>query len=439
MIPAQAAQQVAWLSGVRQRNAQDAVRPAALGNALPRLGADFGQREREHALGGEQLERVPDDQLVFHLDERLAALPFQHARGQLPGLLERVIARKLGPAQQETGVIGAVRDGAQLRVQRIGQLRREAPLGQRVQSPAVRPHDGRDVVLVLHAPLDLERIDPRLAQRGQQAHQVHVAGAEYPRAALDVLNRQMQARALLLLERVLPAAGLGAVAAVRIPPGKVPAQRAAARIGHAHRTVDEHLELERTRRILPQCPDLRKGQLAREHDALHPAAMPEPGRGAVHRVRLGGQVHRQAGNPMQHLVHRARIGHDHAVRRGLLRQPGRLHHRGHVLFIGEDIQRHIDFHAARMGVFDRLAQLLGRKVSGVSAQPVARQAQVHRVRTVAHGGFQLRHAPRWGQQFRNMHKKRSLYPLLFPPIVPHAARLGKTRRMMCVFLHGNGK
>ena len=134
-----------------------------------------------------------------------------------------------------------------------------------VNRPAINLRRARHVIGRFCAPFDLQRIDADFDQAldvldGAQVFRVHDVGA-----VLVFLDRHQFAGALLLFKQpdcacravhvaagiflagsylVIPAAGVGAGALIRVAPVKVTGKQAAPRIGHAQGAVDKDFELD---------------------------------------------------------------------------------------------------------------------------------------------------------------------------------------------------
>ena len=92
-----------------------------------------------------------------------------------------------------------------------------------------------------HPPLDLETVDAAGNDLVEIRQETQILGIHDVGAAFILDDRVIFAGTRLLDERILPTAGLGAAAAIRIPAREITAEEAAPRIGNAHGSVDKHL------------------------------------------------------------------------------------------------------------------------------------------------------------------------------------------------------
>ena len=208
-------------------------------------------------------------------------------------------------------------------------------------------------------------------------------------------------------------AGLGAEAPVATPAAQHPREVARPGDAHAMGPVDKGLgpDIHRLRDLR----HLLQREFPGQHHAL--AAQLLKLQRPLHIVyrRLGGGVEAQRGIVLPEKLHHRQILHDDRVRscRGDLRggalqsRPLRVHH--------QSVHGDVDLRPPAMTVRHRLPERGGGKVGGVAPGVEAARAQIHRVRSAAHGGDQLFHAPCRGQYLRAGHVRS------FPPgISPHA-------------------
>ena len=130
----------------------------------------------------------------------------------------------------------------------------------------------RHVVGTLGAPFDLQGIDADFHQPVHVLDGAQILRVEDVGAVLVFLDRHQFAGALLLFEQdfliaggmqlVIPAAGIGATALVRVAMVEVAGEQAAAGVGDAQRAMDEDLEFD-VRALLADFSDFVERQLAR--------------------------------------------------------------------------------------------------------------------------------------------------------------------------------
>ena len=135
-------------------------------------------------------------------------------------LLVAIVVRSLlGLAKEEPRPIRAMRHRLK--------LGREIDDRRTVEHLTICVHDAGHVKRLLVAPFDLDAVHARRSQRAKVREHVHILRVHDERAATVLLDGEMLARALLLLERVAPAAGLRAVPAVARAAGEIGADEAA--------------------------------------------------------------------------------------------------------------------------------------------------------------------------------------------------------------------
>ena len=175
-----------------------------------------------------------------------------HGRCGVRDELERIADGKLVALRQHGAPVGrgALHDGADLRTGKVGGVFRVLPRLAEVEPGTVRPvadlqhlalpdrverppgdgivervavgiRDRADIIGALGAPLDLQARNAGRQQLRQVIDHAHVAGVEDVRPARVLRDVKHLAGALGLREAVLPAAGLGAAAAVGIAPGEI--------------------------------------------------------------------------------------------------------------------------------------------------------------------------------------------------------------------------
>ena len=125
-----------------------------------------------------------------------------------------------------------------------------------VEGAAVGGSHAGDVVEGLGAAFDLQAVHARLADEVEEGGGAQVVGVQDVAAVLVLADLVELTRAGLLAEIILPAAGLGALAPVGVAARHVVGEQAAARHAHAHGTVDEGLDLQLRRGLVPEGGDV---------------------------------------------------------------------------------------------------------------------------------------------------------------------------------------
>ncbi len=254
------------------------------------------------------------------------------------------------------------------------------------------PRHGRHVLGGLEPSFDLQRRDPG---RHEPRH-------ELPRR--EILRREQIPLvaeifvAAVADELVGEPAGLGALAAVGAPAAERLAREALAGVGHAERSVDEDLELERCLR--PDRRDLGHRQLPRDHDPLDPERLGEADRlrARERHLRRGVQGERRADLP--HERRRPDILQEHGIDAGL--GDGRHRVGEGVELVGEDerVERGIALEAPEVERPHQLRERLDGKVRRAGPRVEADvEPEVDRVGAVLDGGPDAVEVARWGEQF----------------------------------------
>ena len=231
-------------------------------------------------------------------------------------------------------------------------------------------------------------------------HHAHVPGVHDVGALLVLEHREVFAGALLLHQRILIAAGLGALAPVGIPPGHVVGQQTASGVADAHGAVAEGLQLQLRRYAGADGGDLLQTQLPRQHHAGGAQIVPRLGADVVGHGLLGADVPLAVGRIFPRQRERAQIRQDQRVhtRRIQLFQMGGQRLR--LVPAGHGVDGGVYLHAVVVGEPHRLRQRLIVKISGEGAHAEGRTGQIHRICAVQHGHLQLFPVPGRGQQFR---------------------------------------
>ncbi len=197
---------------------------------------------------------------------------------------------------------------------------------------------------------------------------------------------------------VLPAAGVGAGALVRITLVDVAGEQAAAGVGHAQSAVDEHFQLH-LRHLHADLFDLVQRQLTGEDGAGQAHLMPELHRGPVDRVGLHREVNRHIREGFAHHHDETRVGHDQRIRL-------HLHHRAHVAdkglelgVVGLDVGHHIELLAQRMGFVDAQLQVFVIEFVVAHPQAVAGLAGIDGIGAIGIGVTHVLEGTCGGEQF----------------------------------------
>ena len=253
--------------------------------------------EREHGLAA-----------LIALDRHTHDLVFADV------LAVAVVLAVLLAAEVEAGVILAVADLIDLVAAELRQNEAVRVFSVRIDGGTVRAGDTRGVIRRFVAALDLERGDTRPDKLRNVLDHAHILGVVQIGAASVLLDREELARALLLHERIVPAARLGARAVVGIAAGHVLRDKAAAGVRNAHRAVYERLDLKLLRGLCADLGDLLERKLAREHDALRALLRPEVRRLVVEDAGLGGDVNGHARRVLSRHTQHAHIRDDERIR-----------------------------------------------------------------------------------------------------------------------------
>ena len=260
---------------------------------------------------------------------------------------------------------------------------------------AVGAGDDGGIIGGFGAALDLQAVDPGVAELVQMVDHAHIAGIHDVRALFILEDGEIFAGALFLHQRVLVPAGLGTLAAVGVAAGHIVAEQAAARIGHAHGPVAERLKLQLRRDAFTDAEDLPQAQLPRKHNAAGAEIEPALRAGVVCDRLLRRHVALAVRGVFPGHHERTEIREDQRVdaRRVQLLKISR--ERGGFVVARHDIDRAVHLHARVMRKLDRLRQLVRGKIGGKRAHTEAGSGQIDRIRTVGNGHAQLFHIPRW--------------------------------------------
>ena len=217
---------------------------------------------------------------------------------------------------------------------------------------------------------------------------VHVLRVEQVGAVLGLFDREVAAGTLLLHDRVLPAAGLGAFAVVAVAAGQVVGEQAAPGERHAHRAVHKAFDVHVLGDVRADVAHGLQIHLPGEHDALGAQLVQGVGGQIVGHAGLRGDVDLQVRGDAPCGHHHADVGDNQRVHAGVLELAQIFLQ---VLDLGvarQHVAGHIDARAALMGVPGALLEVLQAQVPGRRTHAERLAAAVHGVRPVVHGGFQ---------------------------------------------------
>ena len=277
-------------------------------------------------------------------------------------------------------------------VHRVGQIL--------VEGAAVGRRHAGDVVESLGAALDFEAVHARVADEVEEGRGTHIVGVEDVAAVLVLADLIELARAGLLAEIVLPAAGLGALAAVCVAACHVVGEQAAARDAHAHGAVNESLDFQLRRGLVAEGSDVLQGHLPGQHHPLRAHVVGGAGSGPVGNAGLGGHMDVDVGRERLAGVQHAEVGHDEGVHTGSGSVLDGLRQTVSLLVGGQGVHGQVDLAAPGVGIDDALAQLLRGEVGGCRAHPELGQRAVDGVRAVVDGIPQALEVACRGQKFR---------------------------------------
>ncbi|MND71125.1 hypothetical protein D3C80_626450 [compost metagenome] len=212
---------------------------------------------------------------------------------------------------------------------------------------------------------------------------------------------------------VLPAAGVGAGALVRIAFVDIAGQQAAAGVGHAQRTVDEDFQFH-LRHLGADFGDLFQRQFTRQDHPRQAHLLPEFYRRPVYRICLHRQVDIHLREGFTHHHDQAGIGHDQRVR-AHVDHGFKIAQEGFQLgIVRGDIHYHVEAFSQRMGFVNSLRQILVVEFIVTYPQAVTRLACINRVGAIGKGVTHVFQRAGWGEEFRCKHNEsrsdfRSVY------------------------------
>ena len=266
--------------------------------------------------------------------------------------------------------------------------REHAPQGLQIGFASVQRlpaggHGRRHVFGPLHPALDLQGTDARI---GQILHVRNIA---------HILQRQ---RVILAPDLPVQAAGLRAEAPVAGASAEHRGHVAVAGYAHAVRSVHEHFAVRAG--LVDDRPDLLQGQFSRQHHADKAVVQQfAHAFGAADR-HLRGRVQRQFRPAALRVRSDRQILHDDRVSAAAR---SRIHspvHGFEFVVHHERIDGHVDLDPRIVAVAYRVLQPFPGKIVRVAARVEIGQAEVHRVASAAHGGFQLFGSAHRGEDFR---------------------------------------
>ncbi len=272
--------------------------------------------------------------------------------------------------------------------------------GVGVHGHAIGVGDHGGVVGGFHAAFELEGVDAALHQLGDVLDHAHVAGGEEEGAEFGFFNGHGKVRALFLVEGIVPAAGLGAGAAVAVTAGgEHIGQQAAAAVGDAHGAVDEGLQLDVGGQGCLDGADLVELQFPREHETLGAEGGVGLGGGGTDDAGLGGDVNLHVGEHFLYSRHDAEVGDDDGIdtRTAQLIEKGA--EGGIVAVAGHGVEGQVDLLAHAVGEADGGVDFLGGEVAGLGAHAESAAGEIDRVGSVEEGGFEFFKISCGGEQF----------------------------------------
>ncbi len=127
----------------------------------------------------------------------------------------------------------------------------------------------------LHAPLYFQAVNPCPYDLRDIFNHTQIFGVKNVGPALVLIDRKILIWARLLNDCIFPAARMRTCPLIGIPPCKVIRQQTPSRIGNAHRSMDEALNLHLLRYFITYLPDLRQRKFPCRHDTSRPLLPPE--------------------------------------------------------------------------------------------------------------------------------------------------------------------
>ena len=277
-----------------------------------------------------------------------------------------------------------------------------------------------DVVGRFGAPFDLQRINANVHQAPDMLDRTQITGIHDVAAVFVLFDGHQLAGTFAFFEQpdipgrirrgglqlVIPAAGIGATALIRIAPVEVAGEQAAPGIGDTQGTMNEYFKFN-IRTLLANLGDFIQREFAREDDAGDTELLPEAHGGKIDGIGLHRKMDRHLRPVLAHQINQAGVGHDQRVRL-------QGDHRGHVgqISLDLDVMRQNVAHqikgfSSRMRFIQRLPQNFQRAEFVVAhAQAVTRLPGIDGVGTEGKGGAHHVQRSGRGEKFRGHGEER---------------------------------
>ena len=271
--------------------------------------------------------------------------------------------------------------------------------GFAVERASISVHHTCNVEGLLVSAFDLDGRNARRLQLTQVREHVHVLRVHDEGAAIVLLDGEMHARTLLLLERIAPAARLRAMALVSRTTRQIRADEATSGNGHAHGTMHEGLDLKVGRRLGAHAGNVVQAHLTRAHDAPCAQLVPHARGGSVGHRRLRAHMERHVRRVLLRQSKGAQVGNDERVNTRCINGTEELGQLIDVSRIHENVAGNVNLYACSMGDLNRLGDLIHREVRRTRTHTELVGSQIHRISAKANSGAQLLHAASGCQQF----------------------------------------
>ena len=204
------------------------------------------------------------------------------------------------------------------------------------------------------------------------------------------------------LDVVLPAAGVGAGALVRVALVDIAREQAATGVGHAQRAVNEDLYLH-IWHLIADLFNLFQRQLAREDHAGQAHLLPEFHRRPVHGVSLHRKVDRHFREVLTHQHNQPWIGHNQRIR-------PHFHHRFQVTDKGFqlgvvrcNVDHDIKLFPQRVGFIDAELKIFVVEFVVAHTQGITRLARINSICAISESVTHIFQRSRRGKEFRFKH------------------------------------
>ena len=218
----------------------------------------------------------------------------------------------------------------------------------------------------------------------------HIAGGHEEGAQLGLLHRDGEVGAFFFVDGVVPAAGLGAGAAVAVAAvGHDVGQKTAAAVGHAHGAVDEGLQLDILGEGRLDGLDLGELQLSGQHQAAGTHTGVGTGGGGGDDAGLGGDVDLHVGEHLLHRGHDTQVGHDEGIQLTASEVVEEFVEVGVFVGAGHGVEGQVDLFPHAVGKLYRLVELGDGEVARLGAHTELLTRQVDGIGTVGKGGAEL--------------------------------------------------